>query len=144
LKTPGLDSTEELLAAASVSFRGATVVSSRSTFTLGSAHARLRAYEAWEEAARAAGFPTAGPDVILGLTARRLVSWRTSFGLGRPVELAGDVELSRIAQVSTPRLGIVTGLAIVLSNGAIVEFEALRGRRVRRFGAALAAAAGLA
>jgi hypothetical protein len=123
-----------------MSFRGATVASSRSTFALSSGRSRMRSYVAWEEIANAAGFPTAGPDVVLGVTDRRLGVWRTSFGLGRPVELAGSVPLERIAQVSTPRLGLVTGLAIVLTNGALVQLEAMRGRRVRTLGAALKAA----
>jgi hypothetical protein len=128
---PGLDVGEEVLASAQASFRGATAASSRGTFVFGGGRARVRSYTAWAEVASAVGFPTAGPDMVLALTNRRLAVWRTSFVLGRPVELAGDLALDRIAGVAAVRHGIVTGLALVLGDGTILEVEALLGRRLR-------------
>lgn len=137
---PGLDPPEEVLAAAAASFRGATAASSRGIFAVGSARTRLRAFRAWTEIAAAAGFPTAGPDMTIGVTASRLVVWRTSFLLGRAVEVAGTMPLARVAQVGAVRHGIVTGLAFVVADGTIIEVEAIRGRRLRRLAATIEAA----
>lgn len=126
-----------VLEAAHVSFRGATAATSRSTLAMASARTRGRSFDAWEQAARAAGFPTAGPDFVLGVTDRRVAVWRTSFGLSRPVALAGAVPLASVYDANAVRHGLVTGLAIVLGNGAIVEVEALRGRPLRALGRAI-------
>lgn len=134
---PALEPHEVVLASAAASFRGATAASGRGIFAVGSARTRLRAFDAWTEIARAAGFPTAGPDMMLGATATRLVVWRTSFFLGRAVEVAGTMPLARIAQVGAVRHGIVTGLAFVVADGTIVEVEAIRGRRLRRLAATI-------
>ena len=128
---PGLEAGEQVLASAAASFRGATAASSRGTFVFGGARARLQSYLAWADVAQAAGFPTAGADMFLAVTDRRLAVWRTSFGLGRPVELVGDVGFDRIASVAAVRHGMVTGLALVLADGTIIEVEALLGRRLR-------------
>ena len=138
--TEGLEPGERLRAYAGLSFRGATAVSGTSTFVMGSGRARMRAYYDWEDAATAADFPAGGPDCVVGVTDTRLIVWRTSFGLGRPTGLAGSIPIERIAQVTTPRVGIVTALALVLTNGAIIQFEAMRGRRVRALGAEILAA----
>ena len=134
---PALDPHEDVLAWAAASFRGATAASGRGIFAVGSARTRLRAFDAWTEIARAAGFPTAGPDMMLGVTRTRLVVWQTSFFLGRPVAVAGTMPLERVAQVHAVRHGIVTGLAFVVADGTIIEVEAIRGRRLRRLAAAI-------
>jgi len=136
---PGLDAGERLRAYAPASFRGATAASSRGVYAVHSTAARMRAYDAWAAAASAAGFPTGGPDMVIGVTDERLVVWRTSFLSGRPVEVAGDLPLARIAQVGAARHGIVTGVAFVV-GGAVVEVEAVRGRRLRRLAAEVRAA----
>jgi hypothetical protein len=100
----------------------------------------MRAFDAWESTARAAGFPTAGPEMLLGVTDRRLVVWRTSFFLARPLDIAEDMPLERIVDVSAVRHGLVTGLAFVLDNGAIIEVEAMRNRRLQGLARAVAAA----
>lgn len=128
---PGLEPGERLRAHASASFRGATAASGRGIFAVGSARLRLQAFDGWSEIAHAAGFPTAGPDMIIGITDTTLHVWRTSFFLGRPVELAGSMPLVRIAQVTAVRHGVVTGLAFVIADGTIIEVEAVRGRRLR-------------
>ena len=142
MKAPaeGLEPGERLRAYAGMSFRGATAVSGTATFAMGSGRARMRAYYDWEEVATAADFPAGGPDCVIGVTDTRLIVWRTSFGLNRPKEVAGSIPIERVAQVNTPRLGIVTALALALTNGAIIQFEAMRGRRVRTLGAEILAA----
>ncbi len=108
--------------------------------SLSSGRVRSRSYEAWAETARAAGFPTAGPEMALGLTDSRLVVWRVSFWVSRPIELSGDIPIDRLAQVVAVRHGLLTGVAFVLSNGSIIEVEAFRGRRLRHLAAAARAA----
>ena len=41
---------------------------------------------AWAADAAPRGFPPAKPEMMLGVTDRRLIVWRTSFFLGRPAE----------------------------------------------------------
>jgi hypothetical protein len=114
-----------------VSFRGALGATSRSTFSLASGRTRMRAFDAWEATARAAGFPCAGPEMLLGVTDRRLLVWRTSFFLARPLDIAASMPLERIVGLSVIRHGLVTSVAFVLDNGAIIEVEAMRGRGLR-------------
>jgi hypothetical protein len=138
--TSGLEPGERLRAYAGLSFRGAAATSGAATFSMGGARARMKAYYEWEDAAIAAEFPAGGPDCVVGVTDTRLIVWRTSFGMGRPQGVAGSIPLDRIAQVNTPRLGLVTALALALTNGAIIQFEAMRGRRVRALGIEIKAA----
>ena len=135
----GLEPGERLLARAPVSFRGATAASARSTFALAAARRRMNAYHAWREHAEALGFTTAGPEMVIGVTDARFVVWSTTFWLSRPGSIAGKLPLSKIADVATTRHGIVTGLALALETGDIVEVEAMRGRRLRRLADALQA-----
>jgi hypothetical protein len=94
---------------------------------------RQRAYEDWRHAVELAGFHTAGPEMVLGVTDRRIIVCRTTFFLSRPTSIEGSVELSKLADVAARRHGIVTGLAFALTNGQVVEVEAMRGARLRRF-----------
>ena len=128
---PELEPGEVVRVYTPASFRGAAAVSSRSTFSLSSGRARLKHFGAWEEQARASGFPTAGPEMVLGLTDTHLIVWRTSFWSGRAVERMGEIALVDISDAVAVRHGMLTGLAFVLSNGAIIEVEAFRGRRLR-------------
>ena len=114
-----------------MSFRGATAASARSTFALAAARKRMNAYQAWREHAEALGFTTAGPEMVLGVTDARLVVWSTTFWLSRPGAIAGKLSLTKIADVAIKRHGFVTGLALALDDGDIVEVEAMRGRRLR-------------
>ena len=136
-RLPGLEPDERLLAHAPASFRGATFASAASTFALGAARKRMDAYHWWRQAADATGFTTVGPDMVVGVTDRRVVVWGTSFWLSRPGKIVGRIPLSKIGDVATARHGIVTGLALALSTGEIVEVEAMRGRGLRRRAAAL-------
>jgi hypothetical protein len=136
-RLPGLEPDEQLLARSPASFRGATAASIRSTFALSSGRRRLGAYHAWRLQAEAGGFTTAGPEMVLGLTDTRVVVWSTTFFLGRPSQIVGKIPLEQVHTVATVRHGAVTGLALALTSGQIVEVEAMRGRRLRRFAASL-------
>lgn len=140
-RLPGLEPDEEVIERAHASFRGATAASVRSTFAMHAARRRVGAYHAWREQTEMAGLSTTGPEMIIGVTDKRLVVWSTTFFLNRPSKLVGHVPHSKVAEVATARHGIVTGLALVLHNGQIVEVEALRGRPLRRLASALRAAA---
>lgn len=137
-RLPGLAPGEQVRAAAPASFRGALAASTRALFAFASERSRNRAYEAWERRV-SSQFPTAGPEMVIGVTADALVVWHTSFLWNRPVAVAGRIPLGRLYGVSTVRHGIVTGLAIALDDGTIVELEAVRGRRLRRVAAELRA-----
>ena len=128
-----LEPDEELHAIAHASFRGAAATSARATFALGSARMRQRAYEDWRHAVEAAGFPTAGPEMFLAVTDRRLLVCRTTFMTGRPAAIEGSIELARIYDVAATRQGLVTSVAFALVDGQVIEVEAVRGARLRRF-----------
>ena len=132
---PGLAPDEHLIARAPASFRGAAAASVRSTLALSAARRRLHTYYAWQSAAAVAGFSTVGPEFVVGLTDRGLILWSTSFWFSRPLAITGRVALSDIHEVAVARHGIVTGVALALKNGAIVEVEAIRGRRLRHLAA---------
>jgi hypothetical protein len=108
-----------------------------STFALGSARKRLDSYYEWRAVAEAAGFSTTGPEMVLGLTERGLVVWSTSFWFGTPRTVTGRIPFAQIHDVATARHGVVTGFAIAFTSGAIVEVEAMRGRRLRRLASEL-------
>jgi hypothetical protein len=137
-RPPGLEPDEQLLARAPVSFRGAAATSLRSTFALASARKRLVSYYAWQEPAAVAGFTTTGPEMVLGITDRGLLVWSTSFWFGSPRAVTARIPFTAIHDAATAHHGIVTGFALAFTNGAIVEVEAIRGRRLRRVAAELA------
>ena len=128
---PGLEPDEELLVHTPASFRGAMSTSISSTIALGPARKRLEAYNAWRMEADRAGFKTAGPEMVLGLTDQRLVIWKTTFWFSRAADIAGEVAFSKLHDVAAVRHGFVTGLAFAFKDGQIVEVEAMRGRRLR-------------
>ena len=128
---PGLEPDEQLLLRTPASFRGAATTSISSTFALGSARKRLEAYRGWQMQADLVGFKTAGPEMVLGLTDRRLVIWKTSFWFSRVADVAGEVPFSKLHDVATVRHGFVTSAAFAFTDGQIVEVEAMRGRRLR-------------
>ena len=134
---PGLEPDEQLLARAPASFRGAAAATIRTTFALSAARRRLDAYHQWQDVADLTGFTTMSPEMVLGVTEKTLLVWRTRFWSGRPRDITARVALSTIHDVAIARHAMVTGLAIVFRNGAIVEVEAMRGRRLRRLGAEL-------
>jgi hypothetical protein len=128
-----LEPGEELHARTHVSFRGSGACSVRSTFALGSARMRARAYEGWSALARNARFPEVGPEMVLQLTNRRIAVRKASFWMGRPTDVGQDIDLRDVAAVAVQRHGLVVGLAIAMKDGAIVEVETMRPRRLRAF-----------
>jgi hypothetical protein len=133
----GLEPDEHLVAWTRASFRGAAMASSQAMFALGSGRARQKAYQAWRVDTEALGFPTAGPEMVIGLTETRLLICRITFWLGRPTTIEGSIPLSRVADVGRARHGLVTVMTVALTNGSIVDFEAMRGAPLRRFATAL-------
>jgi hypothetical protein len=132
-ETIDLEPGEEILARARASFRGAAGTSARSTFALGSGRIRMRAFDTWFDAARAAGFPDAPPDMYLTATDRRILVGKPRFWGGAPPRHMSELDYAKIAQVMAVRHGLVTGVAIAFQFGGIVEVEAVRGRGLRRF-----------
>ena len=132
MRLPGLDPDERVVAHAPVSFRGAAAASMRSTFAFGSARRRLDTYYEWREPAEVSGFSTTGPEMVLGLTDRALVVWNTSFWFGAPRNVTARIPISQIHDAAAVRHGFLTGFAVAFANGAVVEVEAIRGRRLRR------------
>jgi hypothetical protein len=131
-----LETGEAIRSRTPASFRGAAATTSRATFAVGSARYRMKAFDSWAELADIAGFPVAGPEMVLLLTDRRILVCKPTF-FGKPKRVEGAVPLTDIAEAATMRHGMVTGLAIAMRNGRIVEVEAMRGARVRRFATVL-------
>jgi hypothetical protein len=128
-----LEPGEKILTKARASFRGAAAASVRSTFALGSGRMRMRAFDAWFDAARATGFPEAPPDMYLIATDRRILVGKPRFWGGAPARYTGELDYAKIAQILAVRHGLVTGVAFAFHFGGIVEIEAVRGRGLRHF-----------
>jgi hypothetical protein len=127
---PGLEADEELVDRMTVAFRGSLAASTRG-LALASSRSRLKQFHVWEEVAHSAGFPTDRPEMVIGVTARRLVLWKPSFWFGRPHDLVGDVPIKRLINAEVYRQGLAHVLALGFTNGMLVEVEAMRGRRLR-------------
>jgi hypothetical protein len=95
------------------------------------------AYALWVRRAAAAGFPIAGPEMILGVTPERLLVWRPALLRGRPRRYAGAIALSRIHSAGVHRKVFATVLTLLLDQGRLVGVETLRGSRLRRFASAI-------
>jgi hypothetical protein len=130
---PDLEPGEEARAVTGASFRGGLIATVKTTFAFGSARVRQHAFDDWKESVEKVDFPTAGPESILAVTDRRLLVYFTTFWTERPKELGGAIDLDRIYQVALKRHGLVLGIAFALTTGDVVEFEAMRGIRLRRF-----------
>jgi hypothetical protein len=124
---------EHLLTTAHASFRGATAASVRATFALGSSRMRNRAFDAWHTAALASGLPRVPPDMIVAVTDRRVLFGHPTFFGHAPKAYWSAVDLDEIGQIVAVRHGLLTGVAIAFRMGGVVELEALRGRRLRRW-----------
>ena len=135
----GVEPDERVLATAKASFRGASGATARSTLALGSARSRQKDFEAWAQGARAASFPTAGPEMTLCLTDRRLIVCRHTFWLNRPNGAAGSLDLGQFADVAIVHHGLLTSIAFAIEAKGLVEVEAYRGRPLRRLARALKA-----
>jgi hypothetical protein len=95
------------------------------------------AYALWARRAATAGFPIAGPEMILGITQERLLAWRPTLIRGRPRRYAGALPLSRIHSAGVHRRVFAAVLTMLLEDGAIVGVETLHGRQLRRFATAI-------
>jgi hypothetical protein len=126
-----LEPDEEILAVARASFRGAAATSTRATFALGSGRMRMRAFDVWHDAAIASGFPHVPPDMYVAVTPRRVLFGKPTFWGRAPARYSSAVDLGAVAQIAYTRHGLVTGVAFGFTHGAIVEVEAIRGRRLR-------------
>jgi hypothetical protein len=94
-------------------------------------------YARWVRGANAAGFPIAGPEMVIGVSNERLLVWRTALIRARPKRLAGAVPLTNIQSAGTHRRVFATVLTLLLEGGAIVGVETLHGKHLRRFAAAI-------
>ena len=119
------------MALAHASFRGAWASTMRTTFSFAAARKRMVDFEVWAAGVRAAGFSPEDPEMVLGVTDRRLIAWRKSFFLGRPTEFSTSLPIDELYDVIVVRHGLLTGVTFVTTLGGIVEVEALRGRRLR-------------
>jgi hypothetical protein len=97
------------------------------------------AFAHWAQRSAAVGFPVAGPEMILGVTAERLLVWRPAFVRSRPRRFAGAVPLSRIQRAGVHRRVFASVLTLLFEQGEIVGVETMRGSRLRAFASALPA-----
>ncbi|MDQ1535430.1 MAG: hypothetical protein QOF28_3191 [Actinomycetota bacterium] len=95
------------------------------------------AYAHWVRCASAAGFPIAGPEMILGVTQERLLVWRPALLRSRPRRFAGAIALSRINSAGVHRKLFASVLTLLLDQGKLVGVETLRSARLRRFAASI-------
>jgi hypothetical protein len=114
-----------------VTFRGAVASATRG-LALSSSRARMKSFAAWAAHAEQAGFPTAKPEMTLGVTDRRVVIWRPSFWLGQPTVLVGTVPFEQLVAVEVYRQGLAVSLVFGFRSGEFVEVESMRARRMRR------------
>jgi hypothetical protein len=71
--------------------------------------------------------------MVVVATDRRVLFGKPTFWGRMPAEFWSAVDYADIAQIVATSHGIVTGVAFATSSGAVVEIEALRGRKLRRF-----------
>jgi hypothetical protein len=126
---PGLEADEPVLAKMTVAFRGALAASTRGLGFM-SSRSRLRHFASWAEHADHAGFPFAKPEMMIGITDRRVAVWRPTFWFGRPAELVGTVPFEQLAQVEVYRSGLAVALVFLFKSGELVEVESMRARRM--------------
>ena len=70
--------------------------------------------------------------MVLGVDAKNLHVFTSTFLLGRPKRLAGSVPLSSIAQFTVVRGLTKSRIALLYSGGAFIEFEAFSRRSARQ------------
>jgi hypothetical protein len=94
-------------------------------------------YARWVRNASRAGFPIAGPEMVIGVSNERLLVWRTGLMRARPKQLAGAVPLATIQSAGVHRRVFATVLTLLLESGSIVGVETWHGRRLRTFASAI-------
>ena len=92
-----------------------------------------RSYARWVRTAGRAGFPVAGPEMVLGVSNERLLVWRTALIRARPRRFAGAISLTSIQSAGVHRRVFSTVLTLLLEGGAIIGVETLHGKRLRAF-----------
>jgi hypothetical protein len=130
IPAPGLDDDEPVVTRMTVAFRGSFAASTRGLGFM-SSRARLKSFNLWADHADDVGFPVAKPEMVLGVTNRRLVVWRPSFWIGRPTELVGTIPFENIIHVEVYRAGPTAVLVFGFRNGEFVEVESMRARPMR-------------
>ncbi len=95
------------------------------------------AYAVWARRASTAGFPIAGPEMILGITEERLLAWRPAMLRSRPRRFAGGIPLNRINSAGVHRKVFSLVLTLLLDDGAIVGVETVHSKQLRRFAAGI-------
>ena len=136
----GLLEGEEIVAMLSVRYSAGmqTEVESTATPTMFRPSVVQRhAYAYWSRRSASAGFPIAGPEMVLGVTPERLLVWRPGPLRGRPKRFAGALPLSRIQSAGVHRRVFATVLTMLMDQGTIVGVESLRGSRLRAFAATI-------
>jgi hypothetical protein len=84
------------------------------------------------------GFPIPGTIFVVGVSNERLLFWRASKAMARPLELAGALPLKEVAAVSVVRRLWISRLAVLLEAGPLLVAKPLWGRGVRDVSAAVA------
>jgi hypothetical protein len=95
------------------------------------------AYALWARRCATAGFPIAGPEMILGITEARLLAWRPALIRSRPRRYAGAIPLSRIHSAGVHRRIFSSVLTLLLDDGAIVGVETVHSTHLRSFATAI-------
>jgi hypothetical protein len=95
------------------------------------------AYALWARRCATAGFPIAGPEMILGITETRLLAWRPALLRSRPRRYAGAIPLARISSAGVHRKVFSLVLTLLLDDGAIVGVETVHTTHLRRFATAI-------
>jgi hypothetical protein len=113
-----------------VTFRGALAASTRGLGFM-SSRGRIKHFTSWAAHAEHVGFPAVKPEMVIGVTDRRIAVWRPSFWFGRPAELVGTVPFEQLAQVEVYRAGLAVALVFLFKTGELVEVESMRARRMR-------------
>jgi hypothetical protein len=95
------------------------------------------AFAQWSERAYAVGFPVAGPEMVLGVTAEQLLVWRPTFLRTRAGRFAGAIPIERIRRAGMRRRVLASVLVLLFDDGAILGVETLRTARLRAFARAI-------
>jgi hypothetical protein len=95
------------------------------------------AFAQWSERSYAVGFPVAGPEMVLGVTAERLLVWRPTFLRTRAGRFAGAIPIERIHRAGMRRRILASVLVLLFEDGAIIGVETLRTSKLREFARAI-------
>jgi hypothetical protein len=136
----GLNDGETIVAMQRVRFSAglpADVASSGKTTLRPPSLIQRHAYALWARRGAAAGFPIAGPEMMLGITQTRMLAWRPALIRSRPRRFAGAIPLARINSAGVHRKLFSSVLTMLLDDGAIVGVETVHSAALRRFASAI-------